>query len=71
MKAVSIFRLMTTSLFIILFLAMPMPGQSQENGEEATSKAFTHEQLAQMLGAHRALSRYPPVPGPDGFNISP
>jgi hypothetical protein len=49
MKAVSIFRLMTTGLLIILFLAMPMPGQSQENGEEAASRAFTHEQLAQML----------------------
>ena len=49
MKAVSILKLMTTGLFIILFLAMPMPGQSQENGEEAASKAFTHEQLAQML----------------------
>ncbi len=49
MKAVSIFKLMMSGLFIILFLAMPMPGQSQENGEEAASKAFTHEQLAQML----------------------
>lgn len=49
MKAVSIFKLMTTGLFIILFLALPVPGQPQENGEEAASKAFTHEQLAQML----------------------
>lgn len=49
MKAASIFRLMTTDLFIILFLAMPMPGHSQENGQEAESRAFTHEELAQML----------------------
>jgi len=49
MKAVSIFKLMTAGLFIILFLALPVAGQPQENGEEAASKAFTHEQLAQML----------------------
>ncbi|MBW1933548.1 MAG: DUF3300 domain-containing protein [Deltaproteobacteria bacterium] len=49
MKPVSIFKLMMTGLVIILFLAMPMPGQSQENGEEAASTAFTPEQLAQML----------------------
>ena len=49
MKAVSIFKLMVTGLVIIFFLATPMPGQSQENGEEAASTAFTPEQLAQML----------------------
>ncbi len=49
MKAVSIFRLMTTGLFIVLFLAMPMPGQSQENGQEAGPSVFTDEELAQML----------------------
>jgi hypothetical protein len=58
MKAVSIFKLMTTGLFIIFFLAMPMPGQSQENGEEVASKAFTHEQLAQMLAP---IALYPDV----------
>ena len=49
MKTASIFKIMTAGLVIILFLVMPVPGHSQENGEEATSKDFTHEQLAQML----------------------
>jgi uncharacterized protein DUF3300 len=49
MQAVSIFKLMVTGLVIIFCLAMPMSGQSQENGEEAASTAFTPEQLAQML----------------------
>jgi hypothetical protein len=49
MKTASIFKAMTTGLLIILLLALPAPGQSQENGEEAASEAFTNEQLAQML----------------------
>jgi hypothetical protein len=49
MKTASIFKLMTAGLVIILFLVIPVPGQSQKNGEEATSKAFSQEQLAQML----------------------
>jgi hypothetical protein len=50
MKNASIFKAMTTGLFIIiLLLALPAPGQSQENVEEEASESFTNEQLAQML----------------------
>lgn len=49
MKNASLFKAMTTGLFIIILLALPAPGQPQENGEEAASESFTKEQLAQML----------------------
>ncbi len=49
MNTTNIFKVMTAGLVIVLFLVMPVPGQSQENGAEAASEAFSQEQLTQML----------------------